>query len=96
MNREDVFLWAKFLLDILNFFSKIFLSSEKFTSYPQIFRKEMIAMKRNSYNHNAHMKAKVATQASEADYERAMKMYKQFAYVSGLILTVAYALVQLF
>ena len=56
----------------------------------------MIAMKRNSYNHNAHMKAKVATQASEADYERAMKMYKQFAYVSGLVLTVAYALVQLF
>ena len=53
-------------------------------------------MKRNSYNHDAHMQAKVATQASEADYERAMKMYKQFAYASALIVTAAYALVQLF
>ena len=56
----------------------------------------MIAMKRNSYNHDAHMQAKMTPQASEADYAHAMKMYKQFAYVSGLVLTVAYALVQLF
>lgn len=53
-------------------------------------------MKRNSYNHDAHMKAKMTTHASEADYAHAMKMYKQFAYASGIVLTVAYALAQLF
>ena len=56
-------------------------------------------MKRNFYDHDTHMKAKMttnATRASEADYARAMKIYKLFAYVSGTILTAAYAISQLF
>ncbi|MBQ4431826.1 MAG: hypothetical protein II877_10000 [Synergistaceae bacterium] len=53
-------------------------------------------MKRNSYDHDAHMKAKMTSRASEADYAHAMKMYKQFAYASGIILTAAYAISLLF
>ena len=52
-------------------------------------------MKRSSYDHDAHMKAKMTTRASEADYARAMKTYKIFAHVSGIILTAAYVIAQL-
>ncbi len=54
-------------------------------------------MKRNLYDYDAHMKAKAATSsATEADYARAMKMYKLFAYATSALLTAVYVLSQLF
>ena len=53
-------------------------------------------MKRNLYNHDAHIKAKMTAHTSEADYAHAMKMYRVFACASGIVLTVAYAALQLF
>ena len=48
-------------------------------------------MKRNLYNHDAHIKAKMTAHTSEADYAHAMN-----ACASGIVLTVAYAALQLF
>ena len=50
-------------------------------------------MKRNSYDYDAQMKAKAtATKATEADYVRAMKTYKLFAYAAGAVITAVYAI----
>ena len=47
-------------------------------------------MRRDSYDNEAHLKAKITTQTSETSFEHAMKMYKVFACASGVILTSAY------
>ncbi|MBQ6971465.1 MAG: hypothetical protein IJP86_03825 [Synergistaceae bacterium] len=52
-------------------------------------------MKRTSYDHDAHMRTKTAASVSESDYARAMKTYKIFAHVSGIVITAAYVIAQL-
>ena len=50
-------------------------------------------MKKNSYNHDEYMKAKItkiSAASSETTYGNAMKLYKRFAYLSGAALTAAY------
>ena len=47
-------------------------------------------MRRDSYDNEAHLKAKITTHTSEASFASAMKMYKIFACASGVVLTAAY------
>ncbi|MBQ3403415.1 MAG: hypothetical protein IJG65_08625 [Synergistaceae bacterium] len=47
-------------------------------------------MKRNSYDHDAHMREKMSAYSPNASYENAIKLYKSFATVSGIVLTAAY------
>lgn len=82
------------MLDLLDDFGKIYSSSYSQVIH-KIFRKGLSAMKRSSYNHDAHMMAKLSSRTTEADYARAMKTYKLFATASGVILTVAYVALQI-
>lgn len=47
-------------------------------------------MRMDSYDNDAHLKAKITTHTSETNFEHAMKMYKVFACASGVIFTSAY------
>ena len=64
--------------------------------YEMSLGKGLFAMRRDSYDHNAHLKAKITTHTSDASFAHAMKMYKIFACVSGVVLTVAYIISLMF
>lgn len=53
-------------------------------------------MKRASYSHEGLTEAKVSAYSQEAAYENAMKIYKIFAQVTGVILTAAFVLSKIF
>ena len=50
--------------------------------------RNVIFMKRNSFDHDAYMKSKMLSYSPKASYEDAVKVYKLFTYVSVSILTV--------
>ncbi len=54
-------------------------------------------MKKNSYSNDAKMKDKLKKMSvgfSETGYANAMKVYKTFAYTSGVLLTAVYIIAQ--
>lgn len=53
-------------------------------------------MKRTSHSSEGITKAKVSAYSQEATYENAMKVYKIFAQVTGVILTAAFVISKIF
>ncbi|MBR1657940.1 MAG: hypothetical protein IJ697_05690 [Synergistaceae bacterium] len=52
-------------------------------------------MKNNSYDHASYMQKKMLSYSANADYSKAMKVYKLFAYVSGAAITAVYFVSQM-
>ena len=53
-------------------------------------------MKRTSLSYDGLTEGRVSARSQEATYESAMKVYKIFAQVTGLILTVAFVISKIF